>query len=119
MFLIFYVYSFKYYFQTKCTSTNTESIGIFSDIQTSTSRNALRPETNFESTRLPTTSEEVPVSEIKKDDTIYTLDSSNENSSIMKKRKSLFDLNHEDNYGKKLLYSCIIYYIFNCFSNVY
>lgn len=118
MFLIFYVYSFKY-FQTKCTSTNTESIGIFSDIQTSTSRNALRPETNFESTSLPTTSEEVPVSEIKKDDTIYTLDSSNENSSIMKKRKSLFDLNHEDNYGKKSLYSCIIHYIFNCFSNVY
>ncbi|XP_047543474.1 nuclear pore complex protein Nup153 isoform X2 [Vanessa atalanta] len=84
--------------ETKCTSTNTESIATYSEMQSPISRNAFRPESNFVSTKLHSPSEE-SINETKKEPFFYNLDSSlNENNSVLKKRKSLFNINHEENY---------------------
>ncbi|XP_046977069.1 nuclear pore complex protein Nup153 isoform X2 [Vanessa cardui] len=84
--------------ETKCTSTNTESVATYSEMQSPISRNAFRPDSNFVSTKLHSPSEE-SISETKKEPFFYNMDSSsNENSSVLKKRKSLFNVNHEENY---------------------
>ncbi|XP_050361415.1 nuclear pore complex protein Nup153-like isoform X2 [Nymphalis io] len=85
--------------ETKSTSTNTDSIATYSEMQSPISRNVFRPETNFVSTQLNSPSQE-SIIETKKEPYFYNLESSslNENNSVLKKRKSLFNINHEDNY---------------------
>ncbi|XP_039763798.1 nuclear pore complex protein Nup153 isoform X2 [Pararge aegeria] len=87
--------------ETKSTGTNTESTETFSVVNSATGRSKFRPETI--STPVPS-STEAKISERGKDTAVYKSQNSSysTNQSIVKKRKSLFDVTDDEKTSDKL-----------------